>query len=206
MRPTLHFSVLAAALVAVAACAPDATEPARPLTLAEVRTLALHIDESSSGVVGTQASQTGLSLPLDAGVLQNASRQRTDNFSVSRTCAAGGMMTLTGQRTVTADRETLTLDLAATKSYADCPVETRQNVVISRTGAIGVRAHRSLVGGAPSGLQTQSHQGSFAWTASDGRQGTCTVDLRAEFNPATRTHTVKGTLCGRTIDVSRTLR
>jgi len=61
----------------------------------------------------------------------------------------------------------------------------------------------NIVNGALSGLQTQTHKGSFKW-ARTGGSGTCDVDLTSSFDPATHTVTVSGTFCGHTVNVTRT--
>lgn len=55
--------------------------------------------------------------------------------------------------------------------------------------------------GATTGRQT----GSFTYTTSDGRSGTCAVSLTTTFDPAARTHKVAGTFCGQAVDVTTTL-
>lgn len=54
------------------------------------------------------------------------------------------------------------------------------------------------------GETTATLKGSFDYTTSDGRTGNCAVDIASEFDPETRTHTVTGTACGVTIDITRT--
>lgn len=55
--------------------------------------------------------------------------------------------------------------------------------------------------GATTGTQT----GSFTYTTSDGRSGTCAVSLATTFDPAARTQKVSGTFCGQAVDVTTTL-
>ncbi len=205
-RRILRFSILAGAL-AFAACEQSGTEPAATsLSPAEVRALALHMDESSSGVIGVQLGQASSFLSSETGTLDHGSRSRTDNFTVTRSCPAGGTLTMSGQRTVTAnhDTRTLTMQLGATKTYADCAFQNREGVVMTRSGVIEVTADWSTVNGQP-GVRTQTHKGTINWTTSAGREGSCTIDLVSELNPATKTRTVKGTMCGRTVDISTTL-
>jgi len=52
--------------------------------------------------------------------------------------------------------------------------------------------------------QTQSHVGSITWTRTGAAPVTCAIDVTSSFDPATHTVTVKGTFCGRNIDVTRT--
>ena len=58
-----------------------------------------------------------------------------------------------------------------------------------------------LTRGATTGTQT----GSFTYTTSDGRSGTCAVNLATTFDPTARTHRVAGTFCGQAVDVTTTL-
>jgi hypothetical protein len=55
--------------------------------------------------------------------------------------------------------------------------------------------------GATTGTQT----GSFTYTTSDGRSGTCAVNLTTAFDPTARTQKVAGTFCGQAVDVTTTL-
>ena len=61
----------------------------------------------------------------------------------------------------------------------------------------------NIVNAVLSGLQTQTHKGSFKW-ARTGGSGTCDVDLASSFDPATHTVTVTGTFCGHIVNVTRT--
>lgn len=61
--------------------------------------------------------------------------------------------------------------------------------------------HGRLTRGATTGTQT----GSFTYTTSDNRSGTCAVNLATSFDPATRTHKVTGTFCGQNVNISSTL-
>lgn len=68
--------------------------------------------------------------------------------------------------------------------------------------AAGDSARRGrLTRGNTTGTQT----GSFTYTASDGRSGTCAVSLSTVFNPTERTQTVTGTFCGQAVNVTTTL-
>lgn len=55
--------------------------------------------------------------------------------------------------------------------------------------------------GATTGTQT----GSFTYTTSDSRSGTCAVNLATSFDPAARTQKVTGTFCGQTVNITSTL-
>jgi hypothetical protein len=55
------------------------------------------------------------------------------------------------------------------------------------------------------GNTTGTQTGSFTYTTSDGRSGTCAVSLSTVFNPVERTQTVTGTFCGQAVNVTTTL-
>jgi hypothetical protein len=63
-------------------------------------------------------------------------------------------------------------------------------------------ARAAHVGRAP---LTSTQTGAFTYSTSDGRSGTCQVDIESVFDPAARTHTVTGTFCGQAIEVTNTL-
>nr|MDQ3388209.1 hypothetical protein [Gemmatimonadota bacterium] len=83
---------------------------------------------------------------------------------------------------------------------------THHGVTITTNGNpnVALKANHKMVNGALSGLQTQTQKGGFTFSTSDGRSGSCTIDITSTFDPATRTHTLKGTTCGRTVDRTRT--
>jgi hypothetical protein len=68
--------------------------------------------------------------------------------------------------------------------------------------AAGDTARRGRVTrAATTGTQT----GSFTYTTSDGRSGTCAVSLATTFDPTARTQKVSGTFCGQAVDITTTL-
>lgn len=68
--------------------------------------------------------------------------------------------------------------------------------------AAGDTARRGRVTrAATTGTQT----GSFTYTTSDGRSGTCAVSLTTTFDSTARTQKVSGTFCGRAVDITTTL-
>lgn len=134
----------------------------------------------------------------------------TESFTRTRACPAGGQVTVSGTVKREGDRatRTLTTEIDATKTQSACTIGKRDGVVVTVSGDpnIAIKASRKIVNGAPSGPQTTTHKGAFTYQTSTGKSGSCTVDLTSTFDPEAKTHTRKGTLCGRTVDVTRTVR
>jgi hypothetical protein len=128
-------------------------------------------------------------------------------FERTHACPAGGSVTVSGTVDRTIDRATQTGTLAVSAKRVEnaCAVKQRNGVTVTVTGqpntAIGVTA--SFNKGVP-GVITQTQKGAFAWSRSNGRSGTCAIDLTSTFDPATRTATIKGSFCGRPVDETRT--
>ena len=128
-------------------------------------------------------------------------------FERTHACPAGGSVTVSGTVDRTIDRATLTGTLAVSAKRVEnaCAVKQRNGVTVTVTGqpntTIGVTA--SFNKGVP-GVITQTQKGAFAWSRSNGRSGTCAIDLTSTFDPATRTATIKGSFCGRPVDETRT--
>jgi hypothetical protein len=186
-----------AAVAATAACSGDATAPGAVLTDAEVSALAVEFGGQALAL-GTVDAPAGAS----ADVLGDQVT-RSASFSVERSCPNGGTVRFQGTRTGVGDAEARTweITLDATRTHDACSFRgRRESVIVTRTGAIRVEGRHFYREGRPEGVQTQRQHGSFEWSTSDGRAGTCEVDLTSERDPATRTHRVFGSFCGRTID------
>jgi hypothetical protein len=128
-------------------------------------------------------------------------------FERTHSCPAGGSVTVSGSVERTIDRATLTGTLAVNAKRVEnaCAVQQRNGVTVTITGQphTVMTVTQSFNKGVP-GVRTQTQKGAFAWTRSNGRSGTCTIDLTSTFDPATRTATIKGTFCGRSVDDTRT--
>lgn len=128
-------------------------------------------------------------------------------FERTRACPAGGSVTVTGTVERTVDRATRSGKVAvnATRVENACAVQQRNGIIVTVTGQpnTAVTARRSFENGVP-GVFTQTQKGAFSWTRSNGKSGTCTLDLTSTFDPATRTATVTGDFCGRSVNETRT--
>lgn len=192
-------------IVAAVAC-DDATAPRDgALTSSEVTALSdvmVSDDYTMTGEIGTSETISTAEVQPAADPITS-----TTTFTHTRTCPAGGQIVVEGTRERTWDRDTRsgTMDLSLTKTHEAC-ARTLQDVTVTLNGNpdVQVEAHHAWADGAPVGLQTLTIVGSIAWSTDDGRAGTCTIDVRATFDPDTRTRTVSGTFCDRTFERTTT--
>jgi hypothetical protein len=75
------------------------------------------------------------------------------------------------------------------------------DLTLTVTGAlsIGVIASVGAVNGQPSQSFTFSLDGAFCWAASDGRSGTCPLELDAVTDFIAGERTVEGAICGHSL-------
>lgn len=129
-----------------------------------------------------------------------------NQFTVTKQCPQGGQVVIAGRTTGTGDPTThsLSVETVATKTDTDCAFQTKHGIVtLNGNPNIAYDGKLNIVNGALSGLQTQTHKGSFTW-ARGSASGACDVDLSSSYDPATHTVTVTGTFCGHTVNVTRT--
>jgi hypothetical protein len=130
----------------------------------------------------------------------------TTTFTRTRTCPKGGSVKLEGTQTVTTDPGTHSGSHAfnATRTENACAFGRGENTItITGNPNTVLTSSQSWTNGV-AGVRTASKKGSFNWTHSNGKSGTCTVDVTATWTPATHTFHVSGTFCNRTIDLTRT--
>jgi hypothetical protein len=196
-------------LLAVAACN-DSTGVSGSLSQADANQLAADMDAVST--LGTSDFGLGPSFSVSvdgsgASASVTAAPVPINNqFTITKQCPKGGQVVLAGGIVGTGDRIThnLTLDANATRTDTNCAFDTSDGVLtLNGNPNIAYTGHLNIVNAALSGLQTQTHKGSFTW-ARTGGSGTCDVDLTSSFDPATHTVTVTGSFCGHTVDVTRT--
>ena len=209
MIKQLSLACGAACMVALAACS-DSTGIAGGLSQADANQLAADMDAVAS--LGTL--EFGLGPTFSVGVSQNPAQALSvsapvainNQFSASRNCPQGGQVTLAGGVVGTGDHTThnLTLDANATRTDANCAFNTRDGVLtVNGNPNLSYTGHLNIVNGVLSGLQTQTHKGSFTWSRTGG-SGTCDVDITSSYDPATKTATVSGAFCGHVVNVTRT--
>ena len=201
-------TVLALAAVALAGCE-DVLGTDGDLTDDEVEGLADDIVATSFDVTGPDASAVDADRTVDAHIVAADPITSRTEFVTTRSCPAGGQLVVQGTREREWDRETRsgTSDLSLTKTHEDCARTLRRaHVTIALNGApnVAVKAHHAWQNGHRVGLQTLSMEGRVDWETSDGRSGTCAIDVDAVFDPETHTRTVTGTICHRTIERTTT--
>jgi hypothetical protein len=206
MRKVPVLALLAAAGFAAAGC----TEPFGPdsnaLTLEESQLVASELDAIGNLVDGDLASVISIFFAFDEDVAA-AAVPVNETLARTRPCPAGGTVTLTGTITGTRDREarSLSTTTSATKTAAACAITNpKNNVTITVNGNpnIAFGSTRNIVNGQLSGIQTTFEKGGFTWSTSDGRSGSCAIDVKTSFDPATRSLTITGTTCQRRVNLT----
>jgi hypothetical protein len=196
----------AALLVALAAC-DNATAPSNILSQSEANQLASDMDAVATLGAGDVGMGPSFALRADAGTanITAAPVAINNQFTVTKQCPRGGQVVIAGTVTGTADALThsLALEAAATRTDTNCAFETKNGTLtLNGNPNIAYDGKLNIVNAALSGLQTQTHKGSFTW-ARTGGSGTCDVDITSSFDPATHTVTVTGTFCGIAVNVTR---
>ena len=202
-RPLLLFLAVAT----IGGCDDALTPNGAALGIADAGMLASEFDALGSAALDEILASQGVSFSRSAteGVATSSAPVPV-NVSFNRTaaCPGGGQATLVGTIVGQRDRETRTVETetSATKTLTACAVSRRNGTTITSNGSVSLTAHHKTVDGAPSGVQTRTHKGSFTYTTSAGASGTCEIDITSTFDPATHTRTLKGTTCRRTIDLT----
>ena len=203
-----YLACSAGLLLAIAAC-DQSTGLSAGISQSDANQLAADVDAVST--LGTADVGLGASFSIVTDGSGSASVVAApipinNQFTVTKQCPKGGQVVIAGTVTGTGDRTThsLTLEAAGTRTDTDCAFDTRNGVLtLNGNPNIAYDGKLNIVNGALSGLQTQTHKGSFKW-ARTGGSGTCDVDLASSYDPATHTVTVTGTFCGKTVNVTRT--
>jgi hypothetical protein len=205
MPRTNLLSVLVAAAALAACDGPSPTGGAEAgLTQAEAQELASAWDEVGAGVMDGFGGPSESVLPGDGPARATVTIQ----FNSTRACPQGGTATVQGSREVTRDGQgSGSVQLAATRTDAACTFQARRGtgtLTLTTTPSVQLTSRQTWTNGQP-GTRTSTQKGSFDWSRSaNGATGSCTVDLTATWTPATRTYTLDGTFCDRTVSVTRT--
>ena len=204
------YLVCSAALLLAAAACSDSTGLKGSISQADANQLATDFD----GVASFSSTDFGPGLSFSistdgsgsSAVVSSAPVPINTTFSIVRQCPQGGQTAFAGSIVGSGDRvaHSLTLDATATRTDTNCAFNTRDGV-LTLTGKpnIAYTGHLNIVNAALVGLQTQTHNGNFDWSRPGG-SGTCKVDITSQYDPATKTLTIKGSFCGHEIDVTKT--
>ena len=193
---------IGALVLGFAAC-DQSTGPSTGITQADANQLAVAMDAALTlGVSGTSVS----TLTVAGGTSSVAAEPSTFRHSVDVTapCPKGGTLKLVGTADATSDftARNFSLHVVGTRTDTDCGFDTREGV-LRLTGSIAFDGSLNIVNGALSGLQTQTHDGSFHWVRG-AESGDCAIKLTSTFDPATHIAAVKGNFCGMDVNVTRT--
>jgi hypothetical protein len=194
-----------AAVLALAACDKGVTGPgssSSDLSAADIQALAGETGDQDGAFLDGFG---GPSFNMTAAGPQFATTVTT-TFTRTRTCPKGGSVKLEGTHTVTGDKATQSgsTSFSATRTESACAFGRGDNTItITGNPNTVLTSSQSVTGGVP-GVRTATKVGSFNWTHSNGRSGTCNVNVTATWTPATKTFHVAGTFCNKTIDVTRT--
>ena len=187
--------------LSVAACG-DSTGPTGDrLSRVEALQLATMVMASSEGV----AISTSLETPAAASKTMGAGPPTSFTHSHESThpCPSGGQLAVTLAISGTFDEDTHSLqaDLDGSHTHSSCAFP-HNNLTLTVTGApsIGFSASIGAVNGEPSQPFTFSMDGAFRWEASDGRSGTCPLELDAVTDFIAGERTVQGAICGHTLN------
>jgi hypothetical protein len=204
------FLVCSAGLVLAIAACDKSTGLSSDISQADANQLAADMDAVST--LGTSDFGLGpsfsVSVPESGSASSVVSAPITINnqFTVTKQCPQGGQVVFAGTVVGSGDRTThdLALQTNATRTDTNCAFQTRDGVLtLNGNPNITYQGNLNIVNGLLSGVQTQTHKGSFTW-ARVGGSGTCDVDLTSSYDPATHTATVTGSFCGHTVNVTHT--
>jgi len=123
-------------------------------------------DFGLGATVAIQAAASGATVAATAPVAINKT------FSVTKQCPQGGSVVIAGTIVGTGDQATrsLTVDATATRTDTGCAFQTDDGVItVNGTPNIAYTSHLTIVNGMLSGLQTQTHKGSFTWARAADR-------------------------------------
>lgn len=206
MRRTLLLPAALAAAFALAACEGAATGPdggsTSGLSADDVQALASETGDQDGAFLDGFDGPSFNKIPAGPALATTV----TTTFTRTRTCPQGGSVKLEGTATQTVDPATKTgsASFSATRTESACVFgRNGKTITINGNPNTQLASSQSWTNGVP-GVRTATKKGSFNWSTSEGKSGTCNVDVTATWTPATHTLQVKGTFCNQTVDVTRT--
>jgi hypothetical protein len=182
-----------ACIAALAACSDD-LGPDDGFDAEDAAFIAVETDALTGAMILAQLANFGIgSTNLGANSLDER------EFTRTRTCPAGGSVTITGaaERTVTEGVAEYTVQ--AEGVWDEC-ARARGSRMLTIDGTFQLEAYRRRANGQFAGIQTTTKSGEFTWTRGNGESGTCAFSVTTTRNPETHTRHVEGTVCGRSIE------
>ena len=184
------------ATLAIAACDDDGTGvEGDAMTQAEATALASAIALSSEDATAEGLAEVTQSGGEGAGTI-------TFTQTTTHPCPLGGEAAVELNATVDYDEQAQSFELDADGSltHDDCSFEHQgETFTVDGDPGLSIEAHAAAEGGEPVGDWTSSVVGAFLWSADDGRDGRCVIDLSTITDFAATNRTVAGAVCGHTI-------
>jgi glutamate synthase domain-containing protein 3 len=125
----------------------------------------------------------------------------------SHPCPSGGSLALTYNASGTVDEEvgSAVLDVTGSQRHVACAFQHNGiTITVDGTPDIDYEAHASILNDQPNAPFTVDVTGSFNWSTSDGRSGTCSITYSDELDFAAQRRTVEGNICGHSFNGSFT--
>ncbi len=204
IRRALGWGLTVLLMTAVACSDDDTTGPGTSgpeLSAGEAEFLAVETNRMLDGILGDAFStQAPVSGPWASDAPSAVPITTTFSFERTRTCPAGGQVSVSGSGQLNVDRElgTAEMSVAGNKLIEACARE-HNGIVFTMNGsaewdAFWKRVEREFVA-----AETNA-SGSFSISTSDGRLEECTFELHAVYDPTAGSVQLTGNFCDRSID------
>lgn len=200
----MRAKIIVLAVTALVASGCDkTTDPSPSLTNAEIRAIVLAMDDPGMAAVNRHQA-AGFSTNLTPTRPATDIIDQSGNFSFTHDCDLGGGAAIAGTGSLNIDTDVPTFDIGmeATATYTACRFETEDDTDVVLTGAVTFAADRHAEPNLVSG--TQSYAGTLDYDLSNGKQGTCLIDIEAAFSleSAAASRSLTGTVCDQSVDVT----
>ncbi len=203
-RNSLIFLAALLGLVLTAGCSRDAADPILGTggdLEAVMDTVALESDRMTAELVSNE---------LDAFVTPSTTDDPDGdgtviiekNFSATRSCPAGGQLSVEGTMLVTFDVGTgvMEAELSGSRTRTDCAF-FGDGFTVTVNGSSMWEKFRRRVHGMPDGPQTSHYYGSWIAVSSEGEERSCEFDYTVVRDPDSHTLTIEGSICGKEISI-----
>jgi hypothetical protein len=190
-----------AAVLALGACDEDGTGvEGDAMTEAEATAVASIVANTSGDATSEGLTEVTQSGGDGAGTI-------TLNQTTTHPCPEGGAVEAVMALTLDYDNDagSFELDADGTLTHDGCAFN-RNGVTFTVDGdpSLSLAAFAAAEAGEPSGDWTSSADGAFLWSASDGREGRCVIDVTTVTDFVAQERTVSGEVCGHTIEQTLT--
>ena len=159
--------------------------------------------EAMAVVGNVESSGTSAAAPRGNVAEDQVNSPLTVNQDVTIPCPSSGKIAakLELSLDLDVDARSLALDAAGRLAHDHCGFP-HDGLTLTVTGDPDIQfaTHAALSGGQLTASSNSSARGAFNWTASDGRTGRCTLDIKSVTNFLARSRTIEGHVCDFEID------